>query len=523
MLRMWSRGSSESLSAAEQVAIDRLIATRARLPMDGDRMDTKSEEGGIACAAYLEALDLLATTLRLEKAPRSYRERFTINYRALFPDQARNYRVDVLEAGFEQHSAIWVNGDKFEFSAEAMRRAELLQQAWWSLGTVLDRWAQTSRGQRASRAELRSAMVALDYAWANFEHKYISELIEIEEKARRLIIDAIEHERSVTAFEEEYRAEMLNTIGEYVEAQRLLVGSIGRLNSVANVRRKGRDDLRVDVFFDAMKTLHRCDVAERGGESTERLIAARILATDVVESFQGIRDYLREVCHCLERADPHLCNNAGLVARLTDWEESWELGTRYMQNEKLLSGVCDLVAEIRHAQRVAPALTTMCDECDVELFLVLPRMIWLRFLAQPHQHTELLRSLLPHRFPKEDEVKGNLAFKERGEAEEATWDADVEAFLQRYRATQDLLLTGRCGKGAWEVLVKHIVNGSISSKDDNLDKAAKESVEDLHRSLERWSMELQRHCPEDWNQCCAILVQCLTKDTKKSKPVPFQV
>ena len=48
--------------------------------------------------------------------------------------------------------------------------------------------------------------------------------------------------------------------------------------------------------------------------------------------------------------DPHLCNNAGLVTRLVvsclgvegmrvaqDWEESWEVGARYVQNEWLLS------------------------------------------------------------------------------------------------------------------------------------------------------------------------------------------
>ena len=52
---------------------------------------------------------------------------------------------------------------------------------------------------------------------------------------------------------------------------------------------------------------------------------AHILATDVVDSFSAMREYLREVELCLERVDPHLCNNAGLVARLVDWEESWEV------------------------------------------------------------------------------------------------------------------------------------------------------------------------------------------------------
>mmetsp|Transcript_24641 Transcript_24641/g.79728 ORF Transcript_24641/g.79728 Transcript_24641/m.79728 type:complete len:521 (-) Transcript_24641:131-1693(-) len=520
MFRMCLGEDSEHLCPPEQVAIEKLISTRWRLLMDGDRVNTKSEDGSNACAAYLEAVDVAADTLRLDKAPRTYRENFTINYRALFPDQARNYRVDVLEAGFEQYATIWVNGDKFEFSAEAMRRAEALQRAWWELGAVLERWSQASRqpqwSQRPARSELRTALVALDFAWASFEHKYIAELIDIEEKARRLIVHAIEHERMAAKIEEEIHepegdgGEALMQSPIYAEAQKKLVGSIGHLNSVANTRRKGRDDLSREVLFDAMATLRRCDIAEHSGESTERLIAARILATDVVESFQAMRDYLREVEHCLERVDPHLCNNSGLVARLADWEESWEMGTRYMQHEKLLNAVCDLVAEIRRAQRVAPALTAMCEECDVELFLVLPRMIWLRFLAEPQQHAELLRSLLPHRFPKSPEAK-------------AQWDAEVEAFLEKYRATQRLLI-GRAKAAdkeqeAWEALVQRVVSG-----DRSIDSAEAEvALEDLMHSLEPWSIELQRHCPEDWNQCSAILVQCLTRASEKPKPGPFRV
>merc|ERR1719464_2465584 len=138
---------------------------------------------------------------------------------------------------------------------------------------------------------------------------------------------------------------------------------------------------------------------------------------DVLASYDAMRAYLSEVGTCIERVDPHLCNNVGLVARLVDWEESWEVGARYVQHAKLLNAVCDLVAEIRVAQRLVPALTAMCDECDVELFMVLPRIIWLRFLASPLQLLELLRSLLPHRFA---ETKDEWA-----ESLDRAWDEEV--------------------------------------------------------------------------------------------------
>ena len=38
------------------------------------------------------------------------------------------------------------------------------------------------------------------------------------------------------------------------------------------------------------------------------------------------------------------------------------MGTRYMRRGKLLNAVCDVLAETRRAQRIAPALMSMCEE-----------------------------------------------------------------------------------------------------------------------------------------------------------------
>merc|ERR1719183_2785694 len=94
-------------------------------------------------------------------------------------------------------------------------------------------------------------------------------------------------------------------------------------------------------------------------ECADKLTAAHVLSTHVVESFEAMRVYLREVQNCLERVDPHLCNNSGLVARLCDWEESWEQGARYVLREDLLASLCDLAGELRAVQRMEPALADM--------------------------------------------------------------------------------------------------------------------------------------------------------------------
>jgi len=436
-----------------------------------------------------------------------------------------------LEASAEQYAVIWVNGDKFEFSAEAMRFAQTLQKCWIDLGVTLERWnneyaEKSCSVSKSLRKELQTVLVGLDVAWANFEQKYINELIQIEDQARRLIVQAMDSEQRLQKMEAErsIKAHQLQAAVDlpgYKSELRHLVGCTARLNSVANCRRKGRDDLSADILLDAVKTLASCDEAERNGENTELLAAARILSKDVVDAFLAMRKYLQEIGKCLERVDPHLCNNAGLVARLVDWEESWEVGARYVQNAPLLHGLCDLVAEVRLAQRIAPPLKSMCEECDVELFMVLPRIIWLRGLAKPAAQLGVFKSLLPHRF---------MDSSDRAQ-EDARWtcDAELQDFVDMFNSMNALLMgnwrsAARVSeRAAWEILMKRVVMGSNGEdKEDtygvlssNIRVQAEATVEDFMNKLEGWSMELQRHCAEDWNQLSAMIISCLSGSSNR--------
>lgn len=527
MLRKLFGRDADAISSKEEAIVSKLLEKHGRLVVEGGHVNTKSEPGYASSHAFFEQLAQAATALfPMDKASRSYRSAFTINYRALFPDESRTYRVDVFEASVEQHAVIWVNGEKFVFSQEAMQRAEVLQQKWSDLDAVLKNWGKTD-GRAVKRSDLQDAMRRLDAAWASFEEKYIRELIDIEEKARRLVVQAIQHEHALRRLESGSGAsgssrEDLQQLPEYVEEQRRLVRCIAHLNSVANQRRKGRDDLGVDILSTAVGTLQRCSAAERGGTRSEAVSAARILATDVVNAFEAMRAYLREVERCLEQVDPHLCNNEGLVTRLVDWEESWEVGTRYVRHEQLLDSICELVAAMREAQRLEPRLEAMCEECDVELFLVLPRIIWLHFLGRPERFQELVRSILPHRF---GDVKAGVCGR---------WSAELEAFLGKFQVASDALAdahqqssVGGCQGAVFEVLLKRVIVGPGEDIYEGFPpgrrRQARASVEDLMHELERWSIELQRYCPEDWNQCSAILIQCLTGGIQKPKEAQFHV
>merc|ERR1719321_129063 len=47
---------------------------------------------------------------------------------------------------------------------------------------------------------------------------------------------------------------------------------------------------------------------------------------------------------------------------------------------------------------VEPKLRSMREDCDVEFFLVIPRLLLLRYLCYSDGHEAMLQALLPHRF-----------------------------------------------------------------------------------------------------------------------------
>jgi len=514
-------------------------------------IDVQSEVGHMACVCFLSRLESAAGAMELAVAPRDFRSEFSVNYRALFPDGARHYRVDVLEASIDRHQVVWVNGDKFELNTETVSFAETLQQSLADLGVVLGQHQVGRRSRNASddnaaeglsRDSLAAALTKIDIAWAAFENKYISNLIIIEDRARQLVVRAVESERRLRHLEAHQARGRPVSEAECDEARRDLVERISRLNAVANHRRKGRDDLGGDILSSALAALSHCS----NEEPKKHKSAAQVLAADIVGAFDAIREYLREVKSCLERVDPHLCNNPGLASRLVDWEESWEVGGRYVRHTPLLEALCDLVSKIQTIQTLTPALATMCEECDVELFLVLPRIALLAFLAQPTgKQVELMRVMLPHRF-----VAGEVC---GGEAPDFTADEELEKLIQQFHHTV-CVLAGAAGNQtsaavgeypgesawissptaaaravAWELLVCRAVNGcdgnsgALERFNPTRRSEARKVAESFSRELERWSVELQRHCPEDWNQCSAVLVQCLTGASKRHKFVKFQV
>lgn len=366
------------------------------------------------------------------------------------------------------------------------------------------------------QAQLRSRLVALDTAWAAFEKTYINELIFIEAKPVKLVVTAIEHEQKLEGLEDKHGHQTAVFMPEYMDAQNNLVQSIAQLNSLANPRRKGVANLSVEILWSAMKTIQCCSEAEEKGDGSELLPAAHSLCRDVVDSFLAIREYLREVSTCLEQVNPDLCKNIGLVRRLVDWEESWEVGKRYVQNDVLLNGIHDLVASIQLAQHIVPDLKRICRDCDVELFVVLPSLLWLQAFQEPALHFNLFRRLLPHRF---------TSLHDSGGDNQASWpcDPELKAFIEQFQKTYSLLSSSQHSTGrnsdlcGWKVLVKRVVLGSDSqtrevtygSLSPSIRSQAEQAVENLMSRMESWNMEIQTHSAEDWNELMSVVISVM--------------
>eukprot|EP00929_Paragymnodinium_shiwhaense_P041779 TRINITY_DN2169_c0_g1_i1.p1 TRINITY_DN2169_c0_g1~~TRINITY_DN2169_c0_g1_i1.p1 ORF type:complete len:603 (+),score=101.13 TRINITY_DN2169_c0_g1_i1:134-1810(+) len=554
---MGQDGESMFCTSRASSAVKQLDAVYAKLCIaeeEGSVLDAECELAQKVCQELLRTIETAAECYCLQPASREYRSTFSINYRMLFPDESRDYRVSVLASSVRQCTVVWANGAKFEFSPHVVQLAGELQNSWGDLRLLLDmrRTMQDDFGI-ADESELHTLLTSFDAAWAHFEERYVLELMEIEEKAKGLVVDAVDCERALYEKELELGSPDAEFSPELAPERRQLMLRIGKLNAVANFARKGRDDLHAGVLEAALAMLARSHTtptstgmdAVVGSDSpgafapdgvqrpksqvlveamSEEQRVEMSLATDIYEAFRAMRDYLMQAGKCLARVDPQLRNNKGLVARLVDIEESFEIGARYVLTSAVLEEVCGLVATVRALAQTTPAFATICEESGVELFLALPRIVWLRYLGEPSRNA-LLGVLLPHRFPDEADAE------------------DLQALMGKYTAAREALFGALSGAfpspsspAAKEemmlmILLMHRATLGAESTQEAFSRflqplesrlAAFAAVESFMNGLEVFSMELQRHCAEDWNQCASIIVQRLgvgsaphTKDRRK--------
>lgn len=292
-----------------------------------------------------------------------------------------------------------------------------------------------------------------------------------------------------------------------------LVQQIASLNACANTQGRGRGDLGLAVLERAAEvflcpeptpwSLKECDDVVSAS-----MAARRFLASQVLVGFLQIRNYFTDIADRMLFVDPQLSRNTTLVARLTKWEESWELGAQFLPRPVLLESLCGLAGCIRRAQRIAPDLISFVENRDAELFLILPRLV-LIFGFIDSVLMPLPASLLPHHF------FGPAVAASAGQ-QQGTGDfqlsSEVVALLKQFaNVCYSLSEDSECSGSDiwWQPLVRAAVAGPGATQTRGAAKEHEAALDCFLHRLEGFSMELQRHMPEDWNQCCSILTLCI--------------
>jgi hypothetical protein len=120
----------------------------------------------------------------------------------------------------------------------------------------------------------------------------------IEQDARRFIQEAIDIEREITSSEvrERSRGKIIVECADYNKNRKKLVEVLNKINSVANSEGKGRDDLKVEILFQAEGISRRISASQSK--------SVRKLADDIRKSFTNLRTLLRKYGENIEGVDP---------------------------------------------------------------------------------------------------------------------------------------------------------------------------------------------------------------------------
>lgn len=109
---------------------------------------------------------------------------------------------------------------------------------------------------------------------------------------------------------------------------------------------------------------------------------------------------------------------------------------------------------------------------------------------------------------------------------------ELQALVEKFWRAESLLARARsqAGPSVWDLVMCRAVSGTSGAQDPYAPleagprkDAAAAALQELMHDLEGWSMELQRHSPEDWNECMNVLVQCLSGSQHTEREPEFIV
>lgn len=448
------------------------------------KYDLDSDQGQRSCKKLLNQLEKLAEVFKVKYVPRDYRNNFSKAYRVLYKENSLCYLTEILDSAQEGFPYLYVNGEKYVFSNEVLEAGKNLftkfSRTQYILKEIYNRVCEDSFNGSVDeiKEEIQDSLLDFDTVWVDFEQLYVHELMAIESDARRYIEEAIWLEKEVTRIENLNKAlgKSLMESQEFLEARAKLIIVIGKINSVANIEGKGRDDLTIDILKAAEVLIRRMSTPAR---------CVKNLAEKIKQSYLGLRVLFRKYSLNIEIVDPQLKNNPELVNNLMNFESSWERGKIYFLNSKKCNQLVFLSNIIESTSSKYQVFREQLECSDSELFVSIPALIVLKALED--EDRGICKSFCPPIFDDTDNVGG-------------VWKRLKRSYklgkLAASSSTEYLEIITLITLG--EPFDKKFREQVLDTKFDNLDGTI--------NKIKYLAIELHRYKPADWNRFLDIIL-----------------
>ena len=183
-----------------------LYANNLFLLKGENNFEIASDEGNEICHKLLDQIECLMVSMNIKGQNRDYRKNFTKAYFYLFEENKLCFLTEILDSAQENTPYIVVNDEQYTFSKEVLNCGNELFNSFCSMIMLL---ADTVKNIRDGlfyneiykiKDKIKLSLIDFDSKWVKYEEKYINELIEIEKKARKLILEGIKIENEITNY-----------------------------------------------------------------------------------------------------------------------------------------------------------------------------------------------------------------------------------------------------------------------------------------------------------------------------------
>jgi hypothetical protein len=443
-----------------------------------------TDEGNEICQEFLNQIEVLMKSMNIKGHDRTYRKKFTKAYYLLFEENKLSFLSEILDSAQENTSYIVVNEEKFYFSENVLNNGNDLFVSFCGLITLLIDSIKVIKDKIISfdinkiLDNIKSCLIEFDLKWVHYEESYINELIIIEEKARKLITEGIKIENEITNYENKskIKGKLLINDNNYNELRIKLINNILKLNKIANVDGKGRDDLPPEILFRAEKVL--VTVSENQSKGM------RNLALKIKNSLNVIRLLFHKYSKNIEGIDPQLKNNKDLSNYLLYFENKFELGKIYLlDNQKynqllFFSQIIEIICEKYNKY----SIRELIENDDPSIFVSLPSILLLKAMNKEDQN--ICKEYITGLNDKNNE-SGKLFYEIKNMKKE------VRKLINDSNKTYNILEKSILFDGTKEQL---IIDKEIEKYIKN-----KEIISEIKKGLTNLSLHLQRYKPAQWN------------------------